>query len=96
MINVRLKELIVKKTETLYEISPQPSALTVLANDDPSPTTSSDKSPPDMTYDILKIFVCLIIFYNLNASYNFKKFVCIINFCLRCLALEFGVHGINM
>ena len=29
------------------EISPQPSALTVLANDDPSPTTSSDKSPPD-------------------------------------------------
>ena len=29
------------------EISPQPSALSVLANDDPSPTTSSDKSPPD-------------------------------------------------
>ena len=29
------------------EISPQPSASSVLANDDPSQTTSSDKSPPD-------------------------------------------------
>ena len=29
------------------EISPQPSASSVMANGDPSPTTSTDKSPPD-------------------------------------------------